>query len=110
MPQKSQEEIIENIRQDLERCGSGDVKKILSSLSSLLKKYDRDKWDKNWRDFFKRLFKGNREKCILMIEDLLDSEDKLSESEKTEMRKDLLATSEIYMTILEKLKALFGAM
>ena len=110
MKQKNLETLKNNIIKDLNSCSSKTLDLIYKKLSIVLKKFDNDGVFKECKDFFKRLFKNKKEKCLHFIEDLSDSQDKLTDDEKEKLRKELLEISNIYRTFWENFLALLEAM
>jgi hypothetical protein len=102
--------LVINIKEDIKNAKSGDIDKIYKAFKGALEQFDRDTNVKNLFDFFKGFFKSRREKCILFINDLMDSKDKLTDKEKESLRKELLDISNIHRTLLENLQSLFGAL
>ena len=102
--------LIENIKEDLNRCNNKKLEQIYSAIKLCLKKFDRDSTMKNVKDFFRNLLKSKKEKCLFFIEDIIDSKDKLSDEEKEYLRRNLLEISNIERTFLEDLKALLEAL
>lgn len=110
MKDTSYEALKENILKDIESCSKKDLDKIYSSIKLALKEFDRDGFLKNCKDIFKSLFKSKKDKCILFIEDICDSKDKLKSEEKEKLRKFFLDISNIHRTFVEDLIALLGAL
>ena len=102
--------LIENIKEDLNKCNNKELEKIFSAIKLCLKSFDRDFIMKNVKDFFKSFFKSKKDKCLFFIEDIVDSKDKLSCEEKECLRRNLLEISNIERTFLEDLKALLEAL
>lgn len=110
MKDKSFDALKENISEDLKQASKKEIDEIYKNLELCLKKFDKDKTLKNIKDFFVKLFKSKKDKCILLINDIVDSRDKLSPEEKEELRKCFLNISNIHRTFLEDIQALFGAL
>jgi len=100
----------ENIRADLKASKGKELNKIYNALPGLLDKYDHDTWIKDLLDWIKRTFADTRKRCVLIIDDLLENYSQLNDQDKASFRKDLLAISEIHMTVYERLQALFDAL
>ncbi len=109
MKEKSYESLKKNLIDDLSNCSRKELDLIYKMLKECLKKFDRDGIFKNCRDFFKLIFKNKKEKCLYFINDVEDSKDKLTDTEKEELRKYFLSISNVHRTFLENLQALFGA-
>ena len=110
MKKTDEDSLIENISEDLKTANSKDVDKIYSALKDALKKFDRDSQFKDLIDFLKSIFKTKREKCTLIINDLLESKNKLTNEEKEILRLHLLDISNIHRTLLEDIRALLSAL
>jgi DNA phosphorothioation-dependent restriction protein DptG len=110
MKQTDIESLVQNISEDLEKASSKDIDKIYTALKSALKTFDRDSQFKDIIDVLKNIFKSKKEKCILIIRDLLDSKEKLIDTEIESLRKELLEISNIHRTLLEDIRALLNAL
>lgn len=108
--EKDFDSLKENILKDIKEAKNREIDEIFKRMHSCLKRFDRDDIRKEILDFFKRIFKGKREKCALFVEDICDSRDKLTENEKEILRKEFLDISNIHRTFLENLKALLEAL
>ena len=96
----------ENIIQDIKEADQKQLDAIYSGLRSCLSTFDRDNRRKNAADFFKLMFKSKQRKCLLVLEDICDSDHKLSAEEKEALRKEFLDISNIHRTFWEDLLAL----
>lgn len=110
MRDKTYEALKANIAEDLNKCNAKELDLIYKELKSCLKKFDRDDIFKNSTDFFKKLFKSKKEKCLFFLDDIEDSKGKLTENEKEELRQYFLNISNIHRTFLEDIQALLGAL
>lgn len=99
-----------NILKDIDEAKSSDVSKIYSALVSALRKFDRDSALKNLFDFLTGLLKTKRQKCKLIVSDIIDSRSKLTSDEKELLRKEFLDISNIHRTLLEDIRALLDAL
>lgn len=102
--------LVENIKKDISSCSQKELGQIYKAIKNALKKFDRDSILKNAKDFIKSLFKNKRQKCLLFVEDIVDSKDKLTDEEKESLRKTFLDTSNIHRTFIENIIALFEAL
>lgn len=102
--------LVENVKKDISSCSQKELDQIYKAIKNALKKFDRDNNFKNSRDFMKSLFKTKRQKCLLFVEDIVDSKDKLTCEERESLRKTFLDISNIHRTFVEDLIALFEAL
>lgn len=102
--------LVENVKKDISSCSQKELDQIYKAIKNALKKFDRDKIFKNTKDFIKSLFKTKKQKCLLFVEDIVDSKDKLTDEEKESLRKTFLDISNIHRTFIENLIALFEAL
>lgn len=100
----------ENIKNDIKQASNKQIDVIYEALKTALKKFDRDELRKNIVDFFKLIFATKRQKCLLFLEDITDSEYKLTDVEKELLRKELLDISNIHRTLIENIISLLGAL
>lgn len=107
---KTYEWLTENVRKDIDEASNREIKQLYEELKKTLKKYDNDPLFKQFRDFFKKFFKSNRERCKLILEDILEEVNKPGFERKEELKRDLLEISNIHRGFLENLAALFGAL
>lgn len=110
MVSKDFESLKENVIKDISECNKKELNKIYDCLKKAVKNFDRDSIWKNIKDCFHSINKNKKEKCIFFINDLCDSRSKLSSEEKEQLRREFLKISEIHMTFLENIRALFGAL
>lgn len=102
--------LTENIRSDIEKARNNKIDELYDSLKKLLKKYDADPTIKNINDWFKQILKSKREKCKLVLEDVIEEMNKPNFSRKEELRKDLLEISNIHRDFLENLISLLESL
>lgn len=107
---KSIDEIRENICQDIKDASSKEIDQIYNSLKKVSKKFDRDSAIKNLFDGLRGIFRSKKDMCLLFVNDIFDSAEKLSADEKNQLRKALLDISNIYRTVIENIIALLGAL
>jgi len=107
---KSIDEIRENICQDIRDASSKEIDKIFSALKEVAKKFDRDSALKNFFDGLIGIFKSKRDKCLLFVNDIFDSAEKLSADEKKQLREALLDISNIHRAVIENIIALLEAL
>lgn len=104
--EKTLDELIKNIDEDIREANSNQINELYISLNNMLNKYDNDKFMKNLIDILKKLFRSKRQKCKLILEDLIEEIYKPNFTKKEELRKELLEISNIHRSFLENLIAL----
>ena len=110
MKDTSFETLKNNIIEDINKCSNKELKKIYDAIRKALKEFDKDSFLKNCKDFFNNILKSKQQKCILFINDIVDSRDKLTAEEKEKLRIAFLDISNIHRTFIENLIALIGAL
>jgi hypothetical protein len=104
------ETLKQNILKDIDEASGKDINDIYSALRKALAKFDRDSLLKNLFDLFLSILKTKRQKCKLLVNDIVDSRSKLSVSEKELLRKEFLDISNIHRTLIENIRALLDAL
>lgn len=107
---KNLDELQQNIIEDIKNCPDRVVENVYKALKKALKQFDKDSFFKNLKDFFNAIFKTRREKCLLILNDIMDSREKLTDKEKELLRKEFLEISNIYRSLIENIIALLGAL
>ena len=104
---KTLEWLTEDIKKDIKKASGREISSLYSALKNALKKYDDDPLLKNICDFFKRgIVFDKRERCFVVLDDLLEELKKPGFARKDELRGDLLVISNIHRDFLENLIAL----
>lgn len=104
------ETLKQNIMKDIDDASGKDISEIYVALTKTLEKFDRDSCLKDIIDLFRSIFKTKRQKCKLFVSDIVDSRDKLSNTEKEALRKEFLDISNIHRTLIEDIRALLDAL
>lgn len=99
-----------NIRNDLKRATNKEVDRIYKELKSLLSNFDRDSFFKNSIDYFRRFFCDKRHACLLFLNDLFDSKDKLTNNEKELLLQKLNIICDIHRSLGEDILRFLGFM
>ena len=79
---KSFEAVDINIQNDIKHASNKKINEIYNELKQALKLFDKDPFFKNAKDYFKRLFADKRRACLLFLNDLYDSKDKLTDEQR----------------------------
>lgn len=102
--------ITENIKKDFEKASIKEIDKLYDELKSMLKKYDNDPILKDIKDWFKKIFKSKKERCIYIFNDIIEEINESDFNRKEELRKDLLKVSNIHRDFLENLISLLESL
>lgn len=89
-------------------CGANkdELNVIYKALKKALKKFDRDSFLKDVGDFFSKLFKSKREKCKLIVDDIVDSKQKLTKDEAKELYDEFYKLSEVHRSFFDNIMVL----
>ena len=99
-----------NIRNDLKRATNKEIDKIYKELKALLSIFDRDSFFKNSFDYFRRIFCDKRRACLLFLNDLFDSKDKLTNEERNMLLQKLNIICDIHRSLGEDILRFLGFM
>ena len=107
---KSFEAVDINIQNDIKRSNNKKINAIYNELKQALKLFDKDPFFKDVKDYFKRLFVDKRTACLLFLNDLYDSKDRLTDEQKEQLRLRLNKIADIYRTLGEDIIRFLGYM
>ena len=110
MKPKTYEAVNINIQNDIKQANYKKICEIYNKLKELLKDFDNDPILKDAKDFVKRLFVDKRNGCLLILEDIFESKDKLTENQKKILLKRLNEISDIHRTLGEDALRFLGLM
>lgn len=107
---KSFEAVDINIQNDIKHASNKKINEIYNELKQALKLFDKDPFFKNAKDYFKGLFANKRRACLLFLNDLYDSKDKLTDEQREQLRQRLNKIADIYRTLGEDIIRFLGYM
>lgn len=112
MKQKSFDAVGINIQNDIKQANNKKISEIYKKLKELLKEFDKDSVFKNAKDLIKRalLFADKRRLCLLILQDIFDSKDSLSDDQKQRLLKKLNEIADIHRTLGEDIIRFLGLM
>ena len=110
MKQKSFDAVNINIQDDINRASNKEIGEIYKGLKELLKEFDKDSIFKNAKDLIKRaiIFIDKRKICLLILQDIFDSMDKLTTEQRNRLLKKLNHISDIHRTLGEDIIRFLG--